>query len=205
MKSMARDLPSLQLQPVDGPPASNLSLKGGGYLPGEAIVAKDLATGAALCTTTATKDGAFSCSAKVPAKAQCGKLAISALGQRSREATLRKFTVRCPGASWSIQATPVSDGYLVGISCSAASACTAIGVNGSNHQALVERWNGTQWSVQSTPTSRAACPASRVRRRAPAPPSAPTRSTATRRRWPSAGSAPSGRYRPPPTAASTPN
>jgi hypothetical protein len=62
------------------------------------------------------------------------------------------------GTKWSLQATPkipgASGGFLAGISCPTATACTAVGQS-SNHQgnvaALTEAWNGTTWSIQATP------------------------------------------------------
>jgi hypothetical protein len=62
------------------------------------------------------------------------------------------------GSSWSIQATPSPSGakssVLSGVSCTAPTACTAVGnyVNSAGTTVtLAERWNGTSWSVQSTP------------------------------------------------------
>jgi hypothetical protein len=64
------------------------------------------------------------------------------------------------GTSWSIQSTttlPPPDGYgiLRGVSCTSASACTAVGsvagIDFGSQRTLAERWDGTSWSVQSTP------------------------------------------------------
>jgi hypothetical protein len=59
------------------------------------------------------------------------------------------------GHSWSILPTPAPAGAigssLSGVSCFAASACTAVGnyaVSASSEFALVERWNGQSWSIQ---------------------------------------------------------
>jgi hypothetical protein len=44
--------------------------------------------------------------------------------------------------------------YLTGVSCTSATACTAVGeyTNASNVAVtLAERWNGTAWAVQATP------------------------------------------------------
>jgi hypothetical protein len=61
---------------------------------------------------------------------------------------------RWNGTKWAIQATPVpSDGYdpgLTGVSCASATACTAVGGDGSP-SAIAERWNGVKWVVQTTP------------------------------------------------------
>jgi hypothetical protein len=62
------------------------------------------------------------------------------------------------GTSWRIQAVPVpaggTHGALDGVSCSAVTACTAVGQYTSSQGVrvtLAERWNGTSWSVQATP------------------------------------------------------
>lgn len=57
--------------------------------------------------------------------------------------------------AWSVQATPnpvgATDSVLAGVSCSSASACTAVGH--FNNRAgvgavLAERWDGTRWSIE---------------------------------------------------------
>ena len=72
------------------------------------------------------------------------------------------------GSTWSVQATAEPENSLElqlrGVSCSAANACTALGVykntavdgetkNTELHaqEALVERWNGTSWQLQEPP------------------------------------------------------
>ncbi|HEX7278724.1 MAG TPA: fibronectin type III domain-containing protein [Solirubrobacterales bacterium] len=62
------------------------------------------------------------------------------------------------GSVWSIQTTPNRTGatqnILLGVSCSAANACTAVGgdfpAGGGPQETLAERWNGTAWSIQSS-------------------------------------------------------
>jgi hypothetical protein len=61
------------------------------------------------------------------------------------------------GTAWAIQSAPDPDGaqgsYLDGVSCSSASACTAVGyyVNSAGATVtLAEGWNGTAWAIQST-------------------------------------------------------
>ena len=60
-------------------------------------------------------------------------------------------------SGWSIQHTPNPAGgsgsILNGVSCTSASACTAVGdsSNGTATVTLAERWNGTRWSIQTTP------------------------------------------------------
>jgi hypothetical protein len=59
--------------------------------------------------------------------------------------------------AWTIQTSPnatVPGGQLESVSCSSASACTAVGTNLSTsglNVTLAERWNGTSWQRQSTP------------------------------------------------------
>ena len=59
---------------------------------------------------------------------------------------------------WSIQPTPNPAGAgasaLLGVSCTRASACTAVGTSQPSpgtFQALAERWNGSTWEIQPTP------------------------------------------------------
>jgi len=63
------------------------------------------------------------------------------------------------GSRWAVQSTSHSpfDSWLTAVSCSSASACTAVGVvdNGSGQGdglTLAERWNGNSWAVQAIPT-----------------------------------------------------
>ena len=60
---------------------------------------------------------------------------------------------RWNGTRWVIQPTPNPTGAeassLSAVSCTSASACTAVGTTVSG--ALAERWNGTAWKIQSVP------------------------------------------------------
>jgi hypothetical protein len=63
---------------------------------------------------------------------------------------------RWNGTSWAIQPTPngaLVTGSLFGVSCTAATACTAVGTSydSSNAVTLAERWNGSSWRIQPTP------------------------------------------------------
>jgi hypothetical protein len=75
------------------------------------------------------------------------------------------------GTSWAIQPTPqLASGamsQLIGVACTSATGCTAVGYsspNGANlvnHPApatLAERWNGSSWSIQPTPSPPGAAP-----------------------------------------------
>ena len=62
------------------------------------------------------------------------------------------------GASWTVQPVPPPDTQasptqLLGVSCTSATACTAVGyygLGGANFT-VAERWDGTTWTVQTTP------------------------------------------------------
>jgi hypothetical protein len=72
---------------------------------------------------------------------------------------LSTLAERWNGTSWSIQPTPDqpgSDGSsLLSVSCTSASACTAVGYyfepHSSTSSTLAEAWNGASWSIQPTP------------------------------------------------------
>jgi RHS repeat-associated protein len=69
-------------------------------------------------------------------------------------ATARIVTLaeRWNGSAWSIQTTanPASGTVeLLGVSCTSATFCTAVGKQASG--TFAERWNGTSWSISSTP------------------------------------------------------
>jgi hypothetical protein len=67
------------------------------------------------------------------------------------------LTMRWDGTSWKTVPTPTPVGAngsgLSGVSCSGATACTAVGwwFDGSVTVTLAERWDGSQWVVQPTP------------------------------------------------------
>jgi hypothetical protein len=63
------------------------------------------------------------------------------------------------GPSWTIQSTPDPSGAtystLYGVSCTAATACTAVGYYQNSSDTVVtlaERWNGASWVIQPTPS-----------------------------------------------------
>ena len=64
---------------------------------------------------------------------------------------------RWDGSSWKIQTTPSngSDPFsgLYGVSCTSATACTAVGASVDVNVAatLAERWDGTSWTIEPTP------------------------------------------------------
>jgi hypothetical protein len=70
------------------------------------------------------------------------------------------LAARWNGASWAVQSTPNPSGatssMLSGVSCTAASACTAVGSYATSPgvnptRVLVEHWNGSSWAIQTTP------------------------------------------------------
>ena len=64
------------------------------------------------------------------------------------------------GSTWTLQSTPTPEhsigAGLTGVSCSASSACTAVGgydnYAESGERALIERYNGTSWQLQESPS-----------------------------------------------------
>jgi hypothetical protein len=85
--------------------------------------------------------------------------ACEAVGFSVNSADLyRTLAERWDGTKWRIQRTPNPAGanpsYLEGVSCTSATACTAVGVYESHPPTLAplaERWNGTRWTIQRTP------------------------------------------------------
>jgi hypothetical protein len=80
--------------------------------------------------------------------------ACTAVGYYRQQGSFRRFSLAeaWNGTSWSIQPTPhqsPADHVLNAVSCTSASACTAVGLVG--YETLAERWNGTSWSNQPTP------------------------------------------------------
>jgi hypothetical protein len=62
---------------------------------------------------------------------------------------------RWNGTAWHIQSTPNPTGATISllnaVSCSAATACTAVGWDYTHGLTLAERWNGNAWQIQTTP------------------------------------------------------
>jgi beta-xylosidase len=70
--------------------------------------------------------------------------------------TITTLVEQWNGTKWSIMSTPNPLGfeasYLNGVSCTGATACTAVGnsFTGTVFSPLVEQWNGTKWSIVSS-------------------------------------------------------
>jgi hypothetical protein len=84
--------------------------------------------------------------------------ACTAVGGYTNSAGTRvALAERWNGGSWRVQATralPAKSSGFSGVSCPAASACTAVGAYttvGGRAVTLAERWNGTSWQLQATP------------------------------------------------------
>lgn len=60
------------------------------------------------------------------------------------------------GTAWSVLKTPNPSGAnrssLVGVSCTSATFCIAVGTTDSGSSTLAEAWNGTSWSIRQTPS-----------------------------------------------------
>jgi len=84
-------------------------------------------------------------------------IAVGAIVKNSVQVTLAE---RWNGVGWTIQRTPnpagTSRSFLLGVSCEAETACTAVGFSTRNgHQlTLAEHWNGKTWQIQRTPVLR---------------------------------------------------
>jgi hypothetical protein len=87
------------------------------------------------------------------------RTACTAVGSSFNGAgTTVTLAARWNGAMWRAQPTPDPAGALwselLGVSCTAARACIAVGYyyNSAGHVlTLAERWNGTAWRIQATP------------------------------------------------------
>jgi hypothetical protein len=83
--------------------------------------------------------------------------ACVAVGTYTTSVSGMTLAERWNGTSWSIVPTPnpagASSAQFTQVSCTAATACTAVGY--STHEGstltLVERWNGTEWVIQESP------------------------------------------------------
>jgi hypothetical protein len=88
---------------------------------------------------------AISCTSSVA----CTAVGFSREGSGTEVTLAEKWN----GTSWTIQATPNPVGAtysrLQGVSCSSASACTAVGFSSAG--VLAETWNGSAWTLQTTP------------------------------------------------------
>jgi hypothetical protein len=81
----------------------------------------------------------------------CIAVGFSQNASNGREALAERWN----GSTWTILSTPnpsgVTQSMLLGVSCTSASACTAVGndLAGNN---LAERWNGSKWTIQPMPS-----------------------------------------------------
>ena len=97
-----------------------------------------------------------------------------AVGSFPKDAVETVVAEQWDGTSWTVKNTPIPsggrNGFLGGVSCTAANACTAVGdfVNASNKVVpLAERWNGTNWIPQTVPAPAGASASSPACRAAP--------------------------------------
>lgn len=80
-----------------------------------------------------------------------------AVGDYTIGGVRKTYAASYNGGTWTLQSTPNSgstSNVLNGVSCTSASACTAVGYIESTEflkpsQPLVMRWNGTSWTIQS--------------------------------------------------------
>jgi hypothetical protein len=58
------------------------------------------------------------------------------------------------GTNWTFEQVPLpalTDGQLLGVSCSTARDCVAVGDSGGATSPLAEHWNGSRWTIQTMP------------------------------------------------------
>jgi hypothetical protein len=88
--------------------------------------------------------------------------ACTAVGFREQSLNVqsRTFVESWNGTSWSVVPSPnagraTTGNSLNGVSCTSATACTAVGsyANSAGEKTLVESWNGTSWSVVPSPNA----------------------------------------------------
>jgi outer membrane protein assembly factor BamB len=86
--------PALSLDPITGPPTTQVDVVGTGFLPAEVV---DLAFGAkARGTVSADENGAFSATIRVPRSATAGAHDVTATGETSALVAIATFTVVTP-------------------------------------------------------------------------------------------------------------
>jgi hypothetical protein len=84
--------------------------------------------------------------------------ACTAVGDYGLPGAYVPLAERWNGTSWAIQPVPEPAGAvtasLAAVSCSSASACTAVGFSYASgaYVPLAERWNGTSWAIQAVPS-----------------------------------------------------
>jgi hypothetical protein len=89
----------------------------------------------------------------------CGSAACTTVGYfRDGSGTHQTLAEASAGSGWTVQPTPNPPGavpsFLVGVSCGAPTACTAVGLYDNSpgtSRTLAETWNGTAWRIQRTP------------------------------------------------------
>jgi hypothetical protein len=82
----------------------------------------------------------------------------TAVGDFISNGVVQTLAEHWDGSNWTVQQTPSPPGatrsFLLGVSCTSATACTAVGFfdnSAGNQLTLAERWDGSNWTVQQTP------------------------------------------------------
>ena len=92
-----------------------------------------------------------------------------AVGYAYHEETNNQASYQYDNGKWTYKALPIpAEGWSpepIGVSCTAANACTAVGhyFKGSDVKVLVERWNGSSWSLETVPSPYSEAPFTRGR------------------------------------------
>lgn len=134
--------------------AAVVALVGGIAAPGIAAAGKAPSWVIQSTPSPNSRQGSVLLGVSCPSATAC--TAVGSYGEGAGGSTLAE---RWNGRKWSLQSTPNpvtgTDGsYLLGVSCSSATFCTAVGVSnisGSKSDTLAEHWNGTKWVIQAAP------------------------------------------------------
>src|SRR5262249_1143635 len=127
--------------------------------------------------TPAGAQSTFLSTVACPSSSAC----TAAGASRNSSGTFQTLAERWNGTRWRIQPTPNRAGgpnRLIGVDCTASSACTAAGFSVGRSgilRTLSERWNGSRWTIQPTPNPAGAAP----RQLARVPCTSPSACTAT--------------------------
>ncbi len=129
--------------------AAVVALVGGIAAPGIAAAGKAPSWVIQSTPSPNSRQGSVLLGVSCPSATAC--TAVGGYAPRSRAIVM--LAERWNGAKWVVQPTPnppgSKDSALHGVSCSSATACTAVGQDPKG--TLAERWNGRKWSLQSTP------------------------------------------------------
>jgi hypothetical protein len=86
------------------------------------------------------------------ASTQCTAVGWDATGSAAE----KSLVMRWNGSKWTVQTSPnegTQNNVLLGVTCTGASACIAVGNYNSSTDPLAMSWNGAAWKLQTAPTA----------------------------------------------------